>query len=805
MANTVEILITGKNLTKPEFDAAVRDARTTGEKSGKNFGAGFRDQLGKDLPGLLPPVDPAKPRVQGQATGKAFAGGMSPLILGAFAAIASVGPAAVLGATALAVVGAGALITKGNQQMQESYAQLGQKASAATQEAAAPLIPALMDSVQVLEQGIGKIGPELGSVFSAVAPMAAQLTGGLVSLVSNTLPGVASGLKAIAPFAQDLATDFGKIGTGLGGFFAALGSGASGGMAGFTALVTVVEQLLPDIGQIIASLSNGLGPALGDIVRVAVPVADALTNVVNAFPPKVIEDAAVATAALFAAFKIGGLVGAVAEGTTFLGFIKGAIPAEAALATETSTLSASFAAMLGPIGAVVALLPLLTSKAGTYSLATADMSGKTQDLSSFVKTLGTEIKSSGDLGRQSGQDLDLFVRSLRDMQSSGADVSPTLSALDAQMLKLKDSNPALAAQEYARVLKDLGLTAQQGAAEFPRFAGAVKDLGTAGSVAAYGTIQVNNALATNQIQLAGSAQKAGQSAVAALSFASAQGGLNEKLAGTIADFELAKGASSAYKTALDALYGKYQSYADAQAVFTTALDGAKTGLKGGKDAFDLNTAAGSANEAILSGLVTANANRAAALLEETGNQQLANQALQAGAVQIDNMARSAHFTQKQIDALNLALYGTKNIGSIQVPIGANTKPLYDAVGRAINWANNQIAYIQVAASGTSVGGRQLLAHGGIAGAAAGGGPRSNLTWVGEHGPELIPLQPGTMVHSNPDSMRMAAEAGRGGGGEMVVRLEVTGDDLIAQWIRNHVRVVAGNSTDSVQRAFGQTY
>ena len=52
---------------------------------------------------------------------------------------------------------------------------------------------------------------------------------------------------------------------------------------------------------------------------------------------------------------------------------------------------------------------------------------------------------------------------------------------------------------------------------------------------------------------------------------------------------------------------------------------------------------------------------------------------------------------------------------------------------------------------------------------------------------------------------MAAEAGRGGGGEMVVRLEVTGDDLIAQWIRNHVRVVAGNSTDSVQRAFGQTY
>jgi hypothetical protein len=62
-----------------------------------------------------------------------------------------------------------------------------------------------------------------------------------------------------------------------------------------------------------------------------------------------------------------------------------------------------------------------------------------------------------------------------------------------------------------------------------------------------------------------------------------------------------------------------------------------------------------------------------------------------------------------------------------------------------------------------------------------------------------------MVHSNPDSMRMAAEAGRGGGWDGVVRLEVTGDDLIAQWIRNHVRVVAGNAADSVQRAFGQAF
>jgi TP901 family phage tail tape measure protein len=48
------------------------------------------------------------------------------------------------------------------------------------------------------------------------------------------------------------------------------------------------------------------------------------------------------------------------------------------------------------------------------------------------------------------------------------------------------------------------------------------------------------------------------------------------------------------------------------------------------------------------------------------------------------------------------------------------------------------------------------ASGGIVGAAATGGIRSGLTWVGEHGPELAELPVGTRVLSNPDSMRRLA-------------------------------------------------
>lgn len=48
------------------------------------------------------------------------------------------------------------------------------------------------------------------------------------------------------------------------------------------------------------------------------------------------------------------------------------------------------------------------------------------------------------------------------------------------------------------------------------------------------------------------------------------------------------------------------------------------------------------------------------------------------------------------------------------------------------------------------------AAGGIVGMAASGGIRSNLTWVGEQGPELLDLPAGSRVWSNPDSQRMAA-------------------------------------------------
>lgn len=91
---------------------------------------------------------------------------------------------------------------------------------------------------------------------------------------------------------------------------------------------------------------------------------------------------------------------------------------------------------------------------------------------------------------------------------------------------------------------------------------------------------------------------------------------------------------------------------------------------------------------------------------------------------------------------------------------------------------------------------QADAHGGIIGAAA-GGPRSRLTLVGEQGPELVDLAPGSRVRSNPDSRRIAdgmAAAG-GGGGTAVIELHSSGnrvDDLLVEILRRSIRAKGGD-------------
>lgn len=88
------------------------------------------------------------------------------------------------------------------------------------------------------------------------------------------------------------------------------------------------------------------------------------------------------------------------------------------------------------------------------------------------------------------------------------------------------------------------------------------------------------------------------------------------------------------------------------------------------------------------------------------------------------------------------------------------------------------------------------ASGGITGA-AGGGPRSGWTMVGEQGRELVRLPAGSTVHSAPDTERMMS--GSGGGAQVLLQVMPGGsalDRMFVEWLREAVRKGGGGSVQA---------
>ncbi|MFJ4837181.1 hypothetical protein [Streptomyces sp. NPDC088746] len=99
--------------------------------------------------------------------------------------------------------------------------------------------------------------------------------------------------------------------------------------------------------------------------------------------------------------------------------------------------------------------------------------------------------------------------------------------------------------------------------------------------------------------------------------------------------------------------------------------------------------------------------------------------------------------------------------------------------------------------GTELG----YAHGGVIGA-AGGGPRSRMTLVGEQGPELVDLAPGSRVRSNPDTKRMLTAGHAGGGGQpIVIQLDIAGR-FLGEVIIDPLRQAITSRGGSVQAVLG---
>lgn len=181
-----------------------------------------------------------------------------------------------------------------------------------------------------------------------------------------------------------------------------------------------------------------------------------------------------------------------------------------------------------------------------------------------------------------------------------------------------------------------------------------------------------------------------------------------------------------------------------------------------------------------------------------------------------NTLHAAGLTAPQIDALEKQFTQAKRegdkfakkyqasaqvngISSAQRAVRSITDDLRDFQGR---WTATMITNYKTFGKPGSGGG---LATGGISGA-ANGQTSGGLTWVGEHGPELRSLPPGTRVWSAGDSARMAAQSGGGGGSFNLIVSAAPGAsrellDVLIEQLRFRID---RNGSGSAQNYLGRT-
>jgi hypothetical protein len=179
--------------------------------------------------------------------------------------------------------------------------------------------------------------------------------------------------------------------------------------------------------------------------------------------------------------------------------------------------------------------------------------------------------------------------------------------------------------------------------------------------------------------------------------------------------------------------------------------------------------------------------------------------------------RAAGLTDRQIESLEKQFRSAKKQGDgfakrYQASVGvtgasAARRALYSVedaardIPRAVTVALRITGTRNVSAAAAAI--RKQYAHGGITGA-QNGATSDGLTWVGEGGPELLDLPPGTSVKSNPDSMRMAAEKQSQVALNVVLSFDPSGAPEAIRGLMTGLRAeIRGLNGGNVQQALGQ--
>lgn len=182
--------------------------------------------------------------------------------LPAAAAVAGAGVAAGLAVvpavfTAIAASSAGT-----NTQVSNAWAATTAHLKAQAQGWGAPFAQSFIDAANQVTDRVNLLSPVIGQAFRNSVPAVNDLTGGVLDLATNAMPGLLVATQNIqAPFAG-LNSLLGQTGHGLTDFFANLSGGAQASQGILTTTGGLLNDLLGFAGSLFANLTNNGGPAL---------------------------------------------------------------------------------------------------------------------------------------------------------------------------------------------------------------------------------------------------------------------------------------------------------------------------------------------------------------------------------------------------------------------------------------------------------------------------------------------------------------------------------------------------------------
>jgi phage-related protein len=210
-------------------------------------------------------------------------------LIGAAGSAAGVAVAGAMAGGALAIGGLGIAAAAQSEKVKSAFTSLKDDVTKQVQELAKPFEPVLLGIANQARTAFAAIAPAIGSMFQTVAPMVGTLATGVLGFVQGLMPGLQALTSAAGPVVQTLAEGIGNMGDSLSGFLSALATGAPGASAALSGVFTIVNGLLPVIGQLLASLSNAFGPVIQALAPVIVSLvqilAAQLTPILTALAP----------------------------------------------------------------------------------------------------------------------------------------------------------------------------------------------------------------------------------------------------------------------------------------------------------------------------------------------------------------------------------------------------------------------------------------------------------------------------------------------------------------------------------------